>query len=92
MLSLAVSDVDECENRASRKPLSFAKRTLPRNSFLLNVVLAQRRQKVSSRVSEMTVSSLNRDFVVSVPGLLGKVLNYACSLPCKNLITCLYFT
>jgi len=32
----------------------------------------------------MTVSSLNRDFVVAIPGLLGKVLNYACSLPCKN--------
>lgn len=32
----------------------------------------------------MTVSSLNRDYVVAIPGLLGKVLNYACSLPCKN--------
>nr|CAH0105493.1 unnamed protein product [Daphnia galeata] len=61
VLSLAVSDVDECENRAS--------------------LLAQRRQKLNTRINEMTVSSLNRDFVVAIPGLLGKVLNYACSLP-----------
>lgn len=30
------------------------------------------------------MSSLNRDFVVAIPGLLGKVLNFACSLPCKK--------
>lgn len=61
VLSLAVSDVDECTNRAS--------------------LLAQRRQKLNIRVNEMTISSLNRDYVIHIPGLLGKVLNYACKLP-----------
>jgi hypothetical protein len=44
--------------------------------------LAQRRQKLVTRVNEITTSSLNRDFVIAVPGLLGKVLNFACRLPC----------
>lgn len=49
----------------------------------LLLVLAQRRQKLNIRVNEMTISSLNRDYVIHIPGLLGKVLNYACKLPCE---------
>ena len=87
VLSLAVSDVDECENRASRnnqKKITLIKQKEQFCYFIyLYIVLAQRRQKLGTRMNEMTVSSLNRDFVVSIPGLLGKVLNYACSLPCN---------
>ena len=54
-------------------------------------MLAQRRQKLNTRTNEITVSSLNRDYVIHVPGLLGKVLNYACKLPCKFIGFISYF-
>ena len=62
------------------------------NYHIFATVLAQRRQKLNTRINEMTVSSLNRDFVVAIPGLLGKVLNYACSLPCTELLINLRFS
>ena len=82
VLSLAVSDVDD-KNLSSRKTKSY-NYVCSSLIYLINLaVLVQSKQQLKISINEVTVSSLNRDFVVAIPGLLGKIINYACSLPCN---------